>query len=107
MNALAALQNYIDVASVTGFNGQVASPTVTEYICVEEAPNAANREYVQVKWVQGNRLLAQHAVAQRAPRRLLGGRGDPHHAGGHRRTWTLDAATGVVTRGRHRLRQRR
>jgi OmcA/MtrC family decaheme c-type cytochrome len=96
VNALSAQQNYIDVVNVMGFNGQVASPTVVEFICVEEAPNVANREYVQVKWVQGSRLWLNTPLRNAHPAGCsvvevtLTSRATPA-------TWTLNAATGVIT----------
>jgi hypothetical protein len=86
-------QNFIDVAFVAGFSGQVAAPAVVEYVCVDDG--LPTREYVQVKWVQGNRLWLN------SPLRLGHGAGasvvevalTTRTVGTH---YTLDAPNGVV-----------
>jgi hypothetical protein len=92
--ALEPLQNYVDVAVVAGFNGQVAAPAVVEYIVLDDG--LPSREYVQVKWVQGNRLWLNsplrnaHLAGSTVIEVALTARTVATH-------YTLDAATGVVT----------
>jgi hypothetical protein len=91
---LVPFQNYVDVDDVTGFNGQVASPAVVEYVVIDDG--FGNREYVQVKWVQGSRLWLNsplrnaHAAGCTVIEVALTTRTATTH-------YTLAAATGVVT----------